>query len=151
VTIDYYGSEDEYCYKAKTVNTEGLISSYYSNSDCILVDESPPWGKELAGSLIPDVYALRENYPNPFNPVTTIRYELPEDSFTELRIYDIMGREIRTLVNGNEAVGYKNILWDGKDSSGNPVSSGMYIYHFSATSRKSNLQFSQTRKMILMK
>ncbi len=67
VTIDWYGSEDEYCYKTLAVNDDGLKSGF-SNSDCVLVDESPPWGKVLASNIIPDAYALRENYPNPFNP-----------------------------------------------------------------------------------
>ena len=100
---------------------------------------------------LPESYSLGPNYPNPFNPTTKIRYELPEDSFTELRIYDLMGREIRTLVNGNETAGYKNVLWDGKDMFDNPVSSGMYVYKISARSLEGKLQFSQTRKMILLR
>jgi subtilisin family serine protease len=153
VTIDLYGPEDTYCYKALAVDNDGLKSDF-SNSDCILVDESPPWGKsgpDNTEMAIPEMYSLGPNFPNPFNPTTTIRYELPEDSFTELRIYDLMGREIRTLVNGNETAGYKNVLWDGKDMFDNPVSSGMYVYKISARSLEGNLQFSQTRKMILLR
>ena len=100
---------------------------------------------------IPASFSLQGNYPNPFNPVTTIRIGLPEISSVTITIYDLMGREVKTLFNGTENPGYKNIVWNSKDNSGNYVTSGMYIYHISATSRESNLQFSQTRKMILMK
>ncbi len=154
VTIDLYGPEDSYGYKARAVNTDGLMSDF-SNSDYIQVDESPPWGKPVGPDntemAIPETYSLGPNFPNPFNPTTTIRYELPEDSFTELRIYELMGREIRTLVNGNETAGYKNVLWDGKDSFGTPVSSGVYIYRISTKSTEGGGQFSQVRKMILLR
>jgi hypothetical protein len=154
VTIAGYGQgEDTYRYKVRAVDQDG-DKSCFSNEDEVDVNECPPWlCKELAGEpeAIPEAYTLRENYPNPFNAATIILYDLPEESFVELRIYDIMGREIRTLVNGKEAAGYKSIQWDGKDSFGNPVSSGMYIYHISSRSLESDLRFSQTRKMILLR
>ncbi|MEE9190283.1 MAG: M28 family peptidase [Candidatus Neomarinimicrobiota bacterium] len=90
-------------------------------------------------------YRLLQNYPNPFNPITQINYQLLEDGKVILRIYDLLGREVRTLVNSTEQAGYKTVKWDSKDSYGQPVSGGVYLYHIEAGS------FSYTKKMILLK
>ncbi|MFC1482163.1 carboxypeptidase regulatory-like domain-containing protein, partial [Candidatus Neomarinimicrobiota bacterium] len=97
------------------------------------------------GRSLPAVYALGANYPNPFNPSTTISYQLPEASDMVMRIYDIAGRELRTLIQGNVDAGYHRIVWDGLDNGGAPLSTGVYFYRMTASN------FSQTRKMILMK
>ncbi len=107
--------------------------------------------KQLVEQSLPEVYSLSHNYPNPFNPVTTIKYDLPEESFVELRIFNLIGEEIRTLVSGSESAGFKSILWDGKDNSVNRVSSGMYIYKFSAKSLESDREFHQINKMVLIR
>jgi flagellar hook assembly protein FlgD len=85
------------------------------------------------------------NYPNPFNPITNISYELSENSHVELKIYNTMGQEIRTLTRAYQTAGYKSVSWDGKDNSGNYVSSGDYLYRIQAD------QFVQTKKMLLIK
>ncbi|HIO88309.1 MAG TPA: T9SS type A sorting domain-containing protein [Candidatus Marinimicrobia bacterium] len=97
------------------------------------------------GDLLPDQFQLHANFPNPFNPTTSIKYDLPENAAVSLMIYDIMGREIRHLVNETQNAGFKAIMWDGTNSNGNQVGTGMYLYHIKAGS------FVQTRKMILMK
>ena len=107
--------------------------------------------KQLVEQSLPEVYSLSHNYPNPFNPVTTIKYDLPEESFVELRIFNLLGEEIRTLVSGSESAGSKSTLWDGKDNSVNLVSSGMYIYKFSAKSLESDREFHQIKKMVLIR
>jgi len=94
---------------------------------------------------VPDEFMLYANYPNPFNPVTRIDYGLPEDNHVTMVIYDIMGREIKTLVNGIQKAGYKSIVWDGTNAFGNSVSAGMYFYMIQAD------DFRQVRKMILLK
>ncbi|MDP6820055.1 MAG: T9SS type A sorting domain-containing protein, partial [Candidatus Marinimicrobia bacterium] len=96
-------------------------------------------------SLIPDVFAMHQNYPNPFNPVTQIRYDLPEDSYVSITIYDIMGRNIKSLVNTDQTAGYRSIRWNATNDLGEPVSAGMYIYMIQAG------EFRQTRKMVLLK
>ena len=103
--------------------------------------------------LIPDVFALHQNYPNPFNPVTTLRYDLPENSHVNIMIYDIMGREVRSLVNNQQNAGFKSVLWDATNESGQPVSAGMYIYRISAgdPSTNSGHSFHSVKKMILLK
>ena len=77
---------------------------------------------------IPDEFVLYSNYPNPFNPTTKIDYGLPEVSNVKLVIYDILGREVTTLVNGFQDAGYKSITWYGTDAFGKNVGAGMYFY-----------------------
>ena len=82
--------------------------------------------------LVPDVFALHQNYPNPFNPTTQIRYDLPEDQFVSITIYDVMGRKIRSLMNTNQTAGYHTIRWDARNDMGEGISAGMYIYTIQA-------------------
>lgn len=128
-----------------TIGTATLLASATQVSEVV---ESV---KDTASSSVPAKYSLSSNYPNPFNPSTTIRYDLPEDSFLELRIYSLLGHEVRTLTEGSEAAGFKNVVWDGKNSFGNSVSSGMYFYRLDAISYESDKEFHQTRKMILLR
>ncbi len=95
--------------------------------------------------LLPSSYALEQNYPNPFNPSTVISYQIPEMTNVQIKIYDALGREIRTLIDEIKPAGKYNIAWDGRDNSGNLVSSGVYFYKIVAGN------FVQTKKMILMK
>lgn len=94
---------------------------------------------------IPNEFVLLQNYPNPFNPTTNIIYELSENSIVTLKIYDVLGQEIRTLINGeNQSSGRKSVSWNGKNNLGENVASGVYIYQIQAGA------FSQSRKMILL-
>ena len=94
---------------------------------------------------IPTSYKIHQNYPNPFNPVTTLRYDLPEDAVVNITIYDMMGRQVRTLVSSQQTVGYKSVLWNATNDAGSPVSAGLYFYMIQAG------EFRQTRKMVLVK
>jgi hypothetical protein len=76
----------------------------------------------------PENFVLMQNYPNPFNPETAIRFGLPKDSPVRLMITDLLGREVRNLINGDFNAGYHSVIWDGKDNSGNDVPSGIYLY-----------------------
>ena len=87
-----------------------------------------------------------ENYPNPFNSATQINYQLPANAKIALKIYDIRGREMRTLVRGNKSAGYYSVIWDGKDNHGNAVSSGVYFYRLEL-----NNGFAQIRKLLLIR
>ena len=95
--------------------------------------------------MVPAVFALHQNYPNPFNPTTQIKYDIAEDSFVSITIYDVMGRNIRTLMNVNQTAGYHSIQWDAKNDMGEGVSAGMYIYVIQAG------EFRATKKMVLLK
>jgi hypothetical protein len=102
-------------------------------------------GLSYIADVIPDGYNLVQNYPNPFNPTTKIDYGLPEASNVRLIIYDILGREVTTLVNGVQEPGYKSITWNGTNAFGKNVGAGMYFYLIQAG------EFRQTKKMVLLK
>ena len=94
---------------------------------------------------IPKIYHISQNYPNPFNPITKIDYGLPEEANVSLVIFDILGREVITLVNGLQEPGYRSMTWNGTDAFGRNVSAGMYFYLLQAG------DFRQVNKMILLK
>ena len=94
---------------------------------------------------LPERFTLHQNYPNPFNPVTNLDYDLPEDAMVNITVFDMMGKVVRTLVNDQQSAGYKTLQWNAMSNSGQPVSSGLYIYTIQVG------EFSKTRKMILLK
>ncbi len=94
---------------------------------------------------VPQKVILHPNYPNPFNPSTTIRYELKQASKVTLKIYNLLGQEVRTLVNAQKSSGVHSVIWDGKNSHGQKVTSGVYFYRLQAG------DFVKTRKMVLVK
>ena len=94
---------------------------------------------------VPFEYALHQNYPNPFNPVTRINFDLPEARHVQLFIYDILGREVTSLVNEVQEPGYRTITWHCTDAFGRNVGAGMYFYSIQAG------DFRQVRKMVLLK
>jgi len=94
---------------------------------------------------VPSAYSLKQNYPNPFNPVTSISYDIPEAATVTLRVYDLLGRDVRTLVNQQQAPGSYIAIWNGTDNSGAEIATGVYIYRLEAG------QFISAKKMILLK
>ncbi len=121
-------------------NGEGI--PYSPQSSLSKSSLSPPEVKILGA---PNKFALYPNFPNPFNPITTIKYDLPRDSRVNLSVYNVLGQRVVTLVNGWQKAGYKSISWDGKDEFGRQVPSGIYIYRLQAD------DFIQSKKMILLK
>lgn len=91
------------------------------------------------------------SFPNPFNPSTTISYQLVEDASIQLKIYDVMGREVMTLVDAQKQAGYHSVQWSGKDSRGTQVSSGVYLYRFTANPTGGNKPFVASGKLLLTK
>ncbi len=94
---------------------------------------------------VPFQYALHNNYPNPFNPVTTISFDLPEEIHTEVAVYNMMGQKVRTLHSGSMTAGRHHILFDGVDDQYRPLGSGVYFYRIAAG------DFFATKKMMLIK
>jgi flagellar hook assembly protein FlgD len=95
--------------------------------------------------IAPEEYSLSDAYPNPFNPTTTLSFSVPTEGVLSLNIYDMTGRLVSTLVDGNLKQGYHSITWNGMDSNGHAVSSGMYIYSLKGEG------ISITKKMVMMK
>jgi len=95
--------------------------------------------------VTPTEYALHENYPNPFNPTTTLRFDLPEVSDVTLTIYNMLGQKVRTFDYQNTSAGYHSVKWNATNDYGDPVGAGMYLYQLRAN------QFVKTKKMVLLK
>ena len=94
---------------------------------------------------VPSEFALHDNYPNPFNPVTTINYDLPKDAYVNLIIYDIMGREVVNLAGQEMSAGYQTMTWNARNNAGALVSAGIYFYQIQTR------DFIKTKKMVLLK
>lgn len=102
-------------------------------------------GRQSEGDTPITTFGLVQNYPNPFNPNTTISYQISRAGHVDLKIYDVSGHLVRTLVNSEKNKGLHTATWDGKDQVGRPVSSGIYFY------RMKSGQFVETRRMVLLK
>ena len=100
---------------------------------------------------LPQTFALLQNFPNPFNASTAIEYQLPEALEVEVIVYDLLGQEVRRLMDGKVEAGCHSVLWDGRDSSGRDVASGIYLYRLQALMGPGREDFTQTRRMIFLR
>jgi len=125
--------------------TDGIDTVEADNAPfSITLDGANALSAYLEG-LLPDEFALHQNYPNPFNPVTTLRYDLPEPGLVNITIYDMLGREVKTLINQTEDAGYRSVIWNATNDYGKPVSAGIYLYQIQAG------EYISTKKMVLLK
>ncbi len=99
---------------------------------------------------IPTTFGLSQNYPNPFNPVTSIKYQIPATSGVRISIYNLLGQEVKILVNEEQSAGFYAILWNGTDNNNRSVASGVYIYRIDASAGEKN-HFVQVKKMLMIK
>ncbi|MBD3287320.1 T9SS type A sorting domain-containing protein [candidate division KSB1 bacterium] len=104
-----------------------------------------PSSVRMISDNVPDAFVLEQNFPNPFNPSTEIRYSIPTQKFVTLEIYNVRGQLIRSLVRERQAAGNYLVHWNGTDESGNLVSSGLYLYQLKAG------ELVRTQKMIMTK
>ena len=129
---DYYvAAGASYCYWFEDVSVDGAARV----NGPVLVE----------GRDIPTAFGLAQNVPNPFNPVTEIRFAIAAGCHVRLEIYDVLGKRVRTLIDGREKAGYRSALWDGRNDEGVDVSSGVYFYRLEAGG------FTDTKKMILLR
>ncbi len=97
-------------------------------------------------SVLPQQFDLQQNYPNPFNPETTIKYQLSQSGEVTLKVFNVLGQQVRTLVSKPQQAGSYTVTWDGRDDFGRPVASGIYIYRI-----KAGDQFRMSKRMLLLK
>jgi hypothetical protein len=151
---DQTGLNSNICLDPLFCFAEGADYTLHANSPCL---DAPGCGQigalgpgcpsngveELVGSLPTPM--LDQNAPNPFNPITTIRYGLPEEGQVKLTLYDVTGEPIIVLVDRRESAGYHTVVWSGENADGLSVASGIYIYRLEAG------DFVATRKMVLLR
>jgi hypothetical protein len=122
-------------------DTVSVVNSEFLKESIVAQD---PTG--IADSdAVPASFNLTQNFPNPFNPTTTISFTIPESANTTLKIYDILGRQVKTLVDGGYSAGTYSVVWDATDMNGNLVSNGVYFYSVKAG------KHSETKRMLFMK
>jgi hypothetical protein len=125
---------------ADWINNAQVLSAGIIPLDTNDIDYSP----QLDNGDVPKRFALAQNHPNPFNPTTTIAFDLPVRTSVRLVIYDVSGRLIRTLVDDEMSPGQQSVRWDGRDAAGRKAASGVYFYRLETPA------FNQSRKMILL-
>ena len=128
------------------VNTEtDQIYELTGSNGPIYIQPAETFRLDKMESAIPREFSLSQNFPNPFNPVTAIHYDIPTVSLTKLVVYDISGKLVKVLVSKSYPAGSYSIVWDGKDQAGQLVSSGVYFYSIEVD------QFLDIKKMLLVK
>jgi len=156
ITIDTSAPGIVY-YRITAIDVASNESAYSSevgtNSDFVPERSPSPVltdGRQV--EALPRQVALRDNYPNPFNPETSIRFELPEAAQVSLVVYNLFGQRVRTLVFGNKKAGYHSVEWDGRDERGREVPSGLYLYRLRVVPPDGKGEaFERTRKMMLLR
>ncbi len=111
-------------------------------------------GEELAD--LPTTFELHQNYPNPFNPQTMIQYDLPYNCLVTVKVFNVVGQQIRLLSSQIQELGRARVVWDGRDDRGRMMGSGIYLYRVTAFgteagNNNANILFQQTKKMLLIK
>ena len=114
-------------------------------TSCAQVECDTDVRDETSGREKPSEFTLLQNSPNPFNQTTKIEFTLAKSGFVSLIIYDLLGRKVRTLASEHLPTGYKSVLWDGKNDSGEDVASGIYFYQLRVR------DFSETKTLVLLK
>ena len=152
VTITYASTPSTSSYASTgSARTEGeikLVNAIVVGTDAEKMNVTINRSSVLLGSpnaTLPTAFSLAQNIPNPFNPTTNISFAVPQATNVRLEVLNVLGQKVRTLVDEFKAAGNYSITWDGKDDNYQSVASGVYLYRIAAG------EFSETRKMILMK
>ena len=128
------------------VDKKGAIWFWSIYGLSVYVDTTTTNVKQKFASLaLPEIFVLYQNFPNPFNSITMIRYELPQEKNIHLSIFNLNGEEVMTIVSGKQGAGKHQVVWNGVDKSGKEVTSGIYF------SVLKNGSFTKTRKMTLIR
>ena len=122
-----------------------MIGSQGNQIIVMKLDQNGNLRNDSFNEFLPKRFRLYQSYPNPFNPVTTLMYELPKESFVDITIYDMLGNVVSNLLNADQSSGYKSIQWNATNNQGEPVSAGVYLFKIQAG------DFVDTKKMIFLK
>ena len=144
----HFGVEEGNLYDVRVIFPSGIVVDSLNVAACqaITIIEHETSVEESSGSRrVPEAYALKQNLPNPFSQTTDIRYQIPAASHVALRVFDVTGRLMRTLVDEDMDPGYHGISWDGKHETGRVVSTGVYFYRLHAG------DFSSTKKLLMLR
>jgi flagellar hook assembly protein FlgD len=149
--LPYFGAADT-VELAWTVITKDPGPTLVYNSDTLTVTLIRGTITGVVDDMgLPTEFALAQNYPNPFNPTTTIQFALPMQATVTLKIYDVVGREIVTLVEGVQEAGYHEVNWNSSNARGLALASGVYFYRLEAQPADGSNAFVQLKKMMLLK
>ena len=128
-----------------TINLNAQVSGITFDPNNYILKDILQIVNSVNKNTYPLNFKLEQNYPNPFNPETTIKYQIPHNGFITLKVYNLKGEEVKTLVNAEQPSGSYSVNWKGVNNKGQQISSGIYYYRIEAEN------YSQTRKMILLK
>ncbi len=128
-----------------TISHQTGISLVNTKAQDLKFDFNPIEFTPAKVQVLPKEFSLGQNYPNPFNPTTTISYALPSNAYVKLMVYNVLGQKVKTLVDEEQAAGYKQVVWNGQNDRGEQVGSGIYFYRIQAG------DFTKTAKMSLLK
>jgi hypothetical protein len=144
-TFDLTAYEDERVRIRFHFASDGYVTYEGWYVDDINITSTLPQTGVSEGDEVPRTFALRQNAPNPFNPITTIAYQLPSDAHVKIDVFNIAGKLVRTLVNAEQEAGVKSVKWDGMNANGEKVASGIYMYRMEAG------DFTSRKMMVLLK
>jgi hypothetical protein len=146
VDIDYDNNKITIDQSISCNDGDGVSLVYYNSApDIGAYEYNGTVGTDENLIFVSHEYELSQAYPNPFNPQTTISYQLAVKAHTTLKIYNTLGQEIRTLINENKSAGNYSVTWDGKDAKGNKPASGIYYYRLTVGKQV------DTKKMLYLK
>ena len=140
-------SSDAFEYTFTDRSTKNGITYWYKIEEISTDNQSTFYGpiSVEAVSVLPDDFHFSPNFPNPFNPTTTFKYQLPRTCHVDVRVFDLLGKEISVLVDQEVEAGYHSVVWNGTNSYGVMAASGVYLITFKAD------EFAMVRKMSLMR
>ncbi len=147
VRYDYSGVYPDYPSSLTVGNNGDVVVTGQSNRDILTVKYSQLTGEIINESNIPTEYTLSQNYPNPFNPVTNLEFGISDLGFVSLKIYDVLGQEVKTLVNENKPAGRYEVTFKASNArQGSDLPSGIYFYSLLIDGNTMD-----TKRMVLLK
>jgi hypothetical protein len=151
MTIEGQGTKSSATDYAEIDNNVEVGKTYEYRLADVSLSGVKSYHNEVTVTVLPGTFKLEPNYPNPFNPETTIRFYLPTPSNVTLKVYNILGQEVVTLFDRSLQSGPQSVVWRGVNKYNQSVASGIYIYRMTAVSADGKEKFTQTRKMVLLK